>query len=150
MAFKSNKSSKQTAKESSLTQSGELLLHEHDLLDSFTFGSWTPHVDICQTESTILVRAELPGVNSSDISLSFQGDCLHLQGIKREPAQSCKLLCYFCLERRYGKFDRKISIDWIVDPRKAHAYLDKGILTIELPKLADRRGKALKIKIKKK
>jgi HSP20 family protein len=150
MTFKSKKSLMQPVQGSPLAESGNLLLHENDLLDSFRFGLWTPQVDICQTESMILVRAELPGVDSSDISISFQGDFLHLQGIKREPPQSCKLLCYFCLERRYGRFDRKIGIDWIVNPRKAHAYLDKGILTIELPKLADRRGKAVKIEIEKK
>jgi HSP20 family protein len=97
-----------------------------------------------------LVRAELPGVAPSDIALSFQGDSLRLQGIKREPVQSRKLLCYYCLERRYGRFDRQISIAWIVNPRRARAHLDKGILTIELPKLKNRRGEIVAIQIRKK
>ena len=150
MTFKSKKPSIQSAQAPSLTSSGDLLLHEQELLDPFALGTWIPHIDLCQTESKILVRAELPGVKISDISLSFQGDCLRLRGIKREPQQSCKLLCYFCLERRYGKFDRQVNIEWIVNPRKARAHLDKGILTVELPKLSDRRGKAVKIKIEKK
>lgn len=150
MAFKSIKDSKQSASGSSLGQSDDLLLQRHDFWDPFAVGLWTPHVDICQTDEQIVVRAELPGVEPSDISLGFQGNSLRLQGIKREPSQSHKLLCYFCLERRYGKFDRQISIGWIVNPRKARAYLDKGILTIELPKIDDRRGKAVNIKVEQK
>jgi len=150
MAIKSTKDSKQSARGSSLAPSDDLLLHRHDFWDPSAVGSWTPHVDICQTEKKIVIRAELPGVEAPDISLGFQGNCLRLQGIKREPSQSAKLLCYFCLERRYGKFDRQISIDWIVNPRKARAYLDKGILTVELPKIKDRRGKAVEIQIEHK
>jgi HSP20 family protein len=148
MAIKPTKDLKQPAR--SLVPSEDLLLHRQDFWDPLAVGSWTPHVDIGQTEKMIVVRAELPGVEASDISLGFQGNCLRLQGIKREPSQSPKLLCYFCLERRYGKFDRQIGIGWIVNPRKARAYLDKGILTVELPRIDDRRGKPVEIKIEKK
>jgi len=133
-----------------VAQSNDLLLHRHDFWDPFALGAWTPHVDICQTEKKIVVHVELPGVEASDISLGFQGNCLQLQGIKREPSRSPKLLCYFCLERRYGRFDRQIDVGWIVNPRKAHAYLEKGILTVELPKIRDRRGKAVEIQIEQK
>ena len=150
MAIKSSKGFKQPVRGSSLDPSEDLLLHRHDFWDAFSVGSWTPHVDICQTDNMIVMRAELPSVKASDISLGFQGNCLLLQGIKREPSQSSKLLCYFCLECRYGKFDRQISIGWIVNAKKARAYLDKGILTVELPKIDDRRGKAVNIKVEQK
>jgi HSP20 family protein len=148
MSTKSPRDSKQTSRESSLVQSRDLLLQGHDFWDPFSVGSWLPHVDICQTDSRVLVRVELPGVDASDINLRFHGNRLLLRGIKREPLQS-DLLCYYCLERRYGKFDRQINIGWIVNPRKAQAHLDKGILTIELPKIKDRRGKMIEIQIKK-
>jgi HSP20 family protein len=140
---------KRNPTEPSMSRSSDLLLHKRDFVDPFTVGAWTPHVDICQTENRVLVLAELPGVESSDINLSFQGDNLRLQGFKRENRQTRKFLCYYCLERRYGRFDRHINISWIVDPRQARACLDKGILTVELPKLKDRRGDAVKIQIEK-
>jgi HSP20 family protein len=105
-------------------------------------------VDICETESHVYVRAELPGVEQGDIAVSFQGDGLRLRGIKRAPAQFGKLLCYYCLERRYGRFDRHVTIGWIVNPRLARAHLSRGILTVELPKLKDRRGETVEIQIK--
>jgi HSP20 family protein len=150
MAIKPTKDSKRPARGSSVVASEGLLLHRHDFWDPFAVGSWTPHVDICETEKMIVVRAELPGVEASDISLGFQGNCLRLRGFKREPSQPPQLLCYFCLERRYGKFDRQIGIGWIVNPRKARAYLNKGILTVELPRINNRRGKSVEIQIEKK
>ncbi len=130
-----------------LSKSPDLLLDRDDFLDPLSIGSWTPPVDKCQTESHVVIRVELPGVKASDISISFKGENLRIQGVKREPVSSRKFLCYYCLERRYGRFDRTLQISWTVDPRQASAYLDKGILTIELPKLKDRRGETVSIKI---
>jgi HSP20 family protein len=126
------------------------LLLEGSFLDPLSIGSWTPAVDKCQTDSHIVIRVELPGVKASDISISFTGENLRIRGAKREPAPLRKLLCYYCLERRYGKFDRTLHISWTVDPRQASACLEKGILTIELPKLKDRRGETVNIKIAEK
>jgi HSP20 family protein len=150
MAKQSKRNSKHTARDKASIHSGDLLLHGHDFLDPYKIGSWTPHVDICQAEDQILVRVELPGVDSSDISLSFQGDTLRLQGLKREPHDGHKLFCYYCLERRFGRFERHVDIGWLVNPRKARAYLDKGILTVELPKLKERRGEIASIQVKEK
>ena len=128
----------------------DVLLERDDFLNPLSIGSWTPPVDKYQTESHVVVRVELPGVKSSDISISFRGEKLRIQGVKREPAPSRKFLCYYCLERRYGRFDRTLHIRWVIDPRRANAYLDKGILTIELPKLKDRRGENVNIRIAEK
>lgn len=141
---------KGNSQEPSIKRSSDLLLHKRDFVDPFAVGTWTPPVDICQVENKVLVRVELPGVDAADISLSFQGDNLRLQGYKREKRQTRKMCCYYCLERRYGRFDRQVTLGWVVNPHSAHAYLDKGILTVELPKLIDRRGITVKIQIKKK
>jgi len=130
------------------TRSADLLLETQDLLHPFSVGSWTPPVDICQTAHRIVIRLELPGVEGSDISVSCKGQELRIRGLKRE--QPRKLLCYYCLERRYGRFDRLVSIEGIVNPRQSHAHMQKGILTIELPRLKDRRGNSVDIPIEAK
>jgi HSP20 family protein len=148
MAYKAMRDSKRTVHGSSIAPPSDLLLQGQDFLDPPVVGSWTPQVDICETDNRVLVRAELPGVDSEDITVSFQRDSVRLQGFKREPTHQ-KLLCYYCLERRYGRFDRHITIGRIVNPRLARAHLNRGILTIELPKLKDRRGEIVEIRIKK-
>ncbi len=150
MAVKSGRNLNRVIRETSLSQSDDLLLQVRELLDPFAVGLWTPPVDICQTANRILVRIELPGVSPGDISLSFQGENLRIQGIKREQGRSAKLLCYYCLERRHGKFDRQIPIKGIVNPRQSRAYFHNGILTVELPKIKDRRGDVVEIQVTRK
>lgn len=140
---------KKAAEGLAIMRSADLLLQRHDVWDRYAVGAWIPHVDICQTENLVVVRAELPGVELADIQITLQGAMLRMQGVKQEKRKARKMISCICLERRYGKFDRSINIGWIVNPKKAHAFLDKGILTIELPKLAERRGAIQEIPIKK-
>ena len=52
------------------------------------------------------------------------------------------------MERRYGRFDRQIAIGLPVDAERASSYLDKGILTIDIPKL-QYHGQIFEIPIRK-
>ena len=149
MAVKSSRSPKRPARGSRLARPADLLLEGQDILSPFAVGTWPPPVDICETSSRVLVRVELPGVDPSEVSLSFQGESLRIQGVKREQGQTRKLLCYYCLERRYGRFDRRIAVKGIVNPRHSRAYFDKGLLTVEIPILKDRRGEVVEIPIEK-
>ena len=127
------------------------LMREADkFLDRLAIGTWTPNVDLCETKDSVTVRIELPGVDLADISVTIQNGMLRIQGIKREPAVSQKLLCYYCVERTYGRFQRDIRLDWVVDARQASGALENGVLTIELPKLPDRRGSSLGVPVRKK
>ena len=45
-----------------------------------------PLLDISETESTLIIRAELPGVDAKDIALSICGDLLTLKGEKKKRA----------------------------------------------------------------
>ncbi len=136
--------------EPSASREADLLLNRQDFLNPMSIGSWIPPVDKCQTDSHVVVRVELPGVKASDISIAFKGEILCIQGVKREKGSSQKPVCFFCLERSYGRFFRTLHIGWIVNPRRARASLEKGILTIELPKLKERRGETVKIRIAEK
>jgi HSP20 family protein len=128
----------------------DLLFRTEGFLDRLSVGTWAPNVDLCETADTVVVRVELPGVDPGDVILTMRDGVLRLQGIKREPAVSHRLLCYYCVERRYGRFSREIRIHSVVNPQRARAHLKNGILTLEMPKLAERRGKPLEIPIVKK
>jgi HSP20 family protein len=89
----------------------------------------------------------LPGIDPGDIRVTIQGNVLRVQGTKREPAAARTRLSYYCLERRYGKFDRQISIDWVVDAGRTHATMADGILNIQIPRIENRRGTLFEIPI---
>jgi HSP20 family protein len=133
--------------QASLNNPAQLLLEAEAFLDGLTLGTWLPNVDLCETNELYTIRVELPGVDLEDISLTIQDTMVRVSGVKREPNVSQKLLCYYCLERRYGKFLREINLESVVDARRATAQLDNGVLIVELPKLVDRRGRIVEIPI---
>lgn len=129
------------------TITGAMLLDNDRLSERLAVGKWNPSVDLCETPDLVLVRVELPGIDRADVRLSYHSGVLRIQGVKRENSISPQLVCYYCLERTYGKFDREVAIHRVIDARRARATLAGGILTVELPKLADRRGSPLEIRI---
>lgn len=119
-------------------------------LERLAGGTWTPNTDICETPAIVSVRVELPGVDRSDILLTIHEGNLRVQGVKRETATSERPLCYHCVERQYGRFDRTMPLHCVVDAQRARAVLEGGVLVVELPKLQDRRGKPVEIPITRK
>ena len=118
-----------------------------EILDHLTVGNWIPSVDICETRDAVTIRVELPGIGPDDIRLTIQDRVLRVQGNKREPEAVRERLSYYCLERRYGRFDRQIGLDQVVDAGRSCARLCNGVLTVEIPRIADRRGVLFEIPI---
>jgi HSP20 family protein len=101
-------------------------------------SNWIPNVDLSEDAKEFIVKVEVPGVSADHLEVVFQEGYLHLKGEKRPLAQDAQVR-YLCLERTYGKFSRTIYLNFVVDINTSHARLQNGILTIVLPKLANRR-----------
>jgi HSP20 family protein len=125
---------------------GLIVVNRH-VLDRAMAGAWVPNVDLCETQHNIVIRVELPGVPASDVELSIHDGVVRVAGVKREPRTSKELVCYYCVERTCGRFEREIRINCIVDASRARAELRRGVLTLNLPRISERRGTALSIPI---
>jgi HSP20 family protein len=106
--------------------------------------TWSPAVDIYETENEIMVQAELPGVDRKDITLSLENNVLTLKGERRFEKET-KQENYHRIERSYGAFSRSFSIPAIVDDEKIRADYKDGILKIALPKKELVKPKQIKI-----
>jgi HSP20 family protein len=106
--------------------------------------SWSPAVDIYETESDITVQAELPGVARKDITLNIEKNVLTLKGERRFEKET-KQENYHRIERAYGGFSRSFSIPAIVDEEKIKADYNDGILKIVLPKREQVKPKQIQI-----
>ena len=106
--------------------------------------TWSPAVDIYETESEIMVQAELPGVDRKDIALNLENNVLTLKGERRFEKET-KQENYHRIERSYGGFSRSFSIPAIVDEEKIRADYKDGILKIALPKKEQVKPKQIKI-----
>jgi HSP20 family protein len=106
--------------------------------------SWSPSVDIYETENEIIVKAELPGIDRKDITLNLENNVLTLKG-ERKFEKETKQDSYHRIERSYGTFSRAFSIPATVDDDKIRADYKDGVLTISLPKKDQLKLKQIKI-----
>jgi len=96
-------------------------------------GKWSPAVDVVETESEVIVRAELPGVGEDELELSVSGDQLMLSGQRSGPSDPDSAEVHR-REIAWGEFRRSVRLPEGVDADRAEASLSRGVLTVRLPK----------------
>ena len=106
--------------------------------------TWSPAVDIFETEGEIVVKAELPGMDRNDITLNLEKNVLTLKG-DRKLEKETKDDNYHRIERSYGSFSRAFSIPATVDEEKISADYKEGVLKIVLPKREQAKPKQIRI-----
>ena len=106
--------------------------------------TWSPAVDIFESEGEIVVKAELPGMDRKDITLHLENNVLTLRGERRFEKET-KDDNYHRIERSYGGFSRAFSIPATVDEEKISAEYKDGVLKIVLPKKEQAKPKQIRI-----
>jgi len=96
-------------------------------------ATFSPKVDVTESDKEIRVSAELPGMDEHDIDITLNHDFLTIKGEKREENED-KGKDYYRMERSYGSFCRSIPIPVEIETDKVKASFRKGILTIKIPK----------------
>jgi HSP20 family protein len=114
-------------------------------LDSST--QLVPAINVAETDKEIVVKAELPGVDEKNISVTLSGDNLVLRGEKKEEKEE-KNKHHHLIERRYGSFERVIGLPAAVDAEKVSAEFRKGVLEIKLTKKEEARRREIKVQVK--
>jgi HSP20 family protein len=106
--------------------------------------TWSPAVDIFETEGDIVVKAEIPGMDANDITLHLENNVLTLKGERRFEKET-KEENYHRIERSYGTFSRAFSIPSMVDDERIRADYKEGVLKIVLPKKEQAKPKQIRI-----
>jgi HSP20 family protein len=108
---------------------------------------WRPSVDISETEDQLLIKAELPGLDAKDVSVSLSGDLLTIKGKKKQEKEK-KDEHFHSSERYYGSFQRSFRLPVNIKTDEVDATFKKGILQIALRKTKESRKKDIEIKVK--
>jgi HSP20 family protein len=111
-------------------------------------GSWAPVVDIYEHEGNIVLKAELPGVDSKDVDVRVENNVLTLRG-ERKFDSEVKKESYHRVERAYGAFSRSFTLPTVVDTDKIKAEFRDGVLRLTLPKREEAKPKQITINITK-
>ena len=101
-------------------------------------------IDLYETESSVVVKAVLPGIKPEDVDISVQGDTLAIKG-ETKHEEEAKEGNWYRREIRYGSFSRVIPLPVRVNYDKADAKFKDGLLTITLPKAEEAIAKTIKV-----
>jgi HSP20 family protein len=104
-------------------------------------------LDVFESEDDVTVRASIPGIQPEDIDISITGEALTIKGETSEDKEE-KQGNYHLRERRFGAFQRTITLPTLINTNKATADFEHGVLTLTLPKVEEVKPKSIKIKAK--
>ena len=110
-------------------------------------GEWQPSVDVVETPTAVMVLAEVPGFAASDLVLKVRGRLITLSGTKTTRLPDAQRIKFHCMERGHGRFQREVQLFSPVNTHKGTARLVDGLLTIEFPKIQDKRQEARVLQI---
>jgi HSP20 family protein len=107
---------------------------------------WLPSLDVAETKNEIVLRAEVPGLDTKDIDISLSDGLLSIRGEKKQERED-KEEDYHVVERSYGTFTRSIRLPKEVQSDKISASYKNGVLKVTLPKSEEAKKKESKIKV---
>jgi len=105
---------------------------------------FTPRVDIVETETELLLYADMPGVNPYDIDLRYEQGELKLRG-KVQPRETVGNLVFS--EFEVGDFYRVFQVQESIDASKIEAEFKNGVLIVHLPKQESVKPKQVPIRV---
>jgi len=109
---------------------------------------WVPALDLLEKKDSYLVLVELPGVDRSQIDISFEQNVLTIRGAKKsviDPASQGEVRVY-AAERVTGTFERSLRLPDFFDSDHIAADFSNGLLSITVPKAQAAQPRRIEIK----
>jgi HSP20 family molecular chaperone IbpA len=106
--------------------------------------TFTPAVDIFETEKEITLLADMPGVKAKDLDVDLRDDVLTLIGDVEFPGNPDERVVIY--EYRTGRYLRQFSLSDTIDQSKIDAELKDGVLRLVLPKAEKAVPKKITVK----
>jgi len=94
---------------------------------------YTPPVDIFESDDSISLLADMPGVKADDLKIDLRDNVLTLSGRVASGESTTEI----CVSREYasGTYFRQFTLSEHIDQAKIDAKLNDGVLRLELPKV---------------
>lgn len=109
--------------------------------------SFSPPMDIYETEDHLVVLLEIAGMKTEDIHVTFTKDVLSISGFRKEPSSPPKTRLHQ-MEIDYGRFQRTIRIPFPLRSDDFKASYRQGFLVITVPKIKEPVSLNVEVKIR--
>jgi HSP20 family protein len=105
----------------------------------------TPRMDVVETDNTLEITTELPGLEEKDVHVDVADNVLTITGEKKAEKEQ-KDTNYRMFERNYGSFARAVELPAGTNPESINATLSNGVLKVVVPRAAPARVKTVEVK----
>jgi HSP20 family protein len=107
---------------------------------------WVPAMDLIETETDFVLKADLPGVSESDVNIELEDNVLTISG-ERKAEHEERQAGYYRVERSFGSFRRALTLPEGVDPEAVKATFADGVLEVTVPKPAQQVPRKVQISV---
>lgn len=105
---------------------------------------FAPQVDIFESDTDVIVIADMPGVTTDGVDLSLEDNVLTIQGQRVLAKQPGRVLLE---EYESGHYLRRFTVAETIDQDKIEASLADGVLRVRLPKTAPAQPKRIEVSL---
>ena len=106
---------------------------------------WTPRADIYETQESVVVQLDLPGVQADQVDVQCEKGMLSIKGDRQIVQEEGRQ--YYRVENVYGPFERYFEIPQTLNVAKVEAKYQDGVLTLTFPKAEEAKPKKIEIKV---
>jgi serine protease Do len=111
-----------------------------------TLRRWVPAMDLVETETDFVLKADLPGMSEADVNIELEDNVLTISGERKAEHEERKA-GYYRVERSFGSFRRSLTLPEGTDPASVKATFDRGVLEVTVPKPAQKTPRKVQISV---
>jgi HSP20 family protein len=112
-------------------------------------GNWMTErfwdVDVEDTDKEIRVRAEAPGFEPQDFDIHVSGNTLTIQAEHKQESEEKQGESH-SWHRRYGRYQRSLTLPAAVEADKVEAHYRNGVLELRLPRTQEAHRRRIEVK----
>ncbi len=106
---------------------------------------WVPAMDLVETDDSLVLRADLPGVDRDDIAIEVKDGVLTVSG-ERRTGHEDRGEGYHRVERSFGRFSRSLGLPKGVSADSVSASYEDGVLEVKMPKPVEVQPTRIEVK----
>jgi HSP20 family protein len=107
--------------------------------------AFSPSFEVKETTDSFVLKADLPGVQESDLDVAIHNNVLTVSGA-RQAEERKEGESYALYERQFGSFSRSFSLPDMADNERIEAKLENGVLTLMIGKKAEAKPRKIALK----
>ncbi|MGI9175710.1 MAG: Hsp20/alpha crystallin family protein [Rhodothermales bacterium] len=107
-------------------------------------STWTPRVDLAETENGYVIHLDVPGMSKEDLDINFHENVLTVRG-ERKAQETDEQHNYVRVERSHGSFFRSFTLPKAIKHDEIEANYQDGVLTIRVPKAEESKPRRIEV-----